>query len=247
VRGSGCCGRVSDLDDLSREELLAALAQRDTVIAELRAEIEALRRRVDMDWSNSSLPPGSDGPAARARRARQRKATPSPRRRGGQAGHEGHALDRVAVPDRVQMIAPAGCGGCGVGPDGVSGRVASRVQVFDTPPVRLEVTEYQLMAVTCSDCGAITRAAAPDGVVGPCCYGPNVRAATALLACNGHMSIERAADLMGLLDAPVSTGFTGGLIRRVADRRAGFETALKDRAPAENPHPPSSESVYGVA
>jgi hypothetical protein len=26
-----------------------------------------------------------------------------------------------------------------------------------------------------------------------------------------------------LLDAPVSTGFTGGLIRRVADRLIGFE------------------------
>jgi hypothetical protein len=44
------------------------------------------------------------------------------------------------------------------------------------------------------------------------------------------MSIERAADLMGLLlDAPVSTGFAGGLVGRVAERLAGFEQALKDR------------------
>jgi hypothetical protein len=32
-----------------------------------------------------------------------------------------------------------------------------------------------------------------------------------------------------LLDAPVSTGFTGGLIARVAERLAGFEQALKHR------------------
>lgn len=52
----------------------------------------------------------------------------------------------------------------------------------------------------------------------------------ALLACNGHISIERAADVMGvLLDAPVSTGFAGGLIRRVADRLVDFEQTLKDR------------------
>src|SRR6185503_13996503 len=76
----------------------------------------------------------------------------------------------------------------------------------------------------------VTRAAAPGGLAGPCCYGPNVRAATALLACNGHMSIERAADLMGvLLDAAVSTGFAGGLVARVAARLASFETTLKDR------------------
>ena len=57
-----------------------------------------------------------------------------------------------------------------------------------------------------------------------------MRAATALLACNGHMSIERAADLMGVLPgAPVPAGFTGGLVARVAACLAGFETALKQR------------------
>lgn len=223
------CGSVSDLDGVSRDELLAALADRDAMIAVLRAEIEMLKRRAGMDSSNSSLPPGSDGPGARARRARQRKKKPSPRRRGGQAGHEGHGLQRVAVPDHVETLTPPGCGGCGADLAGVTGRVASRVQVFDTPPVKLEVTEYRLTAVTCPGCGTLTRAMAPEGVSGPCCYGPNVRAATALLACNGHMSIERAADLMGvLLDAPVSTGFAGGLIARVADRLGGFEQNLKD-------------------
>lgn len=43
------------------------------------------------------------------------------------------------------------------------------------------------------------------------------------------MSIERAADLMAvLLDAPVSTGFTGGLVARIAKRLNGFEDKLKD-------------------
>jgi len=104
------------------------------------------------------------------------------------------------------------------------------VQVSDTPPVRLQVTEYQMAEVACPACRAVTRAATPAGLAGPCYYGPNVRAATALLACNGHMSIERAADLMGvLLDAPVSTGFTGGLVARVAACLAEFEGTLKQR------------------
>src|SRR5919112_5319659 len=87
-----------------------------------------------------------------------------------------------------------------------------------------------MLAVRCPGCRRVSRAVPPPGVVGPCCYGPNVRAATALLACNGHMSIERAADLMAvLLDAPVSTGFTGGLVARIATRLQGFEQALKHR------------------
>ena len=217
-------------DSASREELLAAVAERDAVIDALLVRIEVLERRVGMDSSNSSMPPGSDGPVARARRAKQRKPKPSPNPRGGQPGHEGRGLQRVAVPDQVEVLTPAGCG---ESLSGIPGRVTSRIQVFDTPPVKLQVTEYQLTAVTCPGCRTVTRAMPPDGVAGPCCYGPNVRAATALLACNGHMSIERAADLMGvLLDAPVSTGFTGGLIHRVAERLSGFEMAMKDRLQA---------------
>ncbi|TMR17522.1 hypothetical protein ETD86_23130 [Nonomuraea turkmeniaca] len=67
----------------SREELLTALAERDAVIAALMAEIEQLKRRVGMDSSNSSLPPGSDGLAARDKRAKKPKKR-SPRPRGGQ-------------------------------------------------------------------------------------------------------------------------------------------------------------------
>ena len=179
------------------------------MIAALLAEIEQLKRRVGMDSSNSSMPPGSDGPAARGRRAKKPRKR-SPRRRGGQPGHEGHSLAWRADPDQVTVVSPGQCAGCGHDLAGLEGEVAERVQVFDTPPVRLQVTEYQMVKVACPACRKVTRAAAPGGLAGPCCYGPNVRAATALLACNGHMSIERAADLMGvLLDAPVSAGFTG--------------------------------------
>jgi transposase len=177
--------RMSDLDGLSRDELVAALAERDAVIAVLMGEIERLNRRVGMNSSNSSMPPGSDGPAARAKRASKRKRKPSPRGRGGQAGHEGRGLQRVAVPDQVEVLAPSGCGSCGVPLGDVAGRVTSRIQVFDTPPVKMRVTEYRLMAVPCPGCKLVTCATPPAGVAGPCCYGPNIRAATALLACTG--------------------------------------------------------------
>jgi hypothetical protein len=220
---------VPDPRELSREELLAALAQRDAVIAALLAEIEQLKRRVGMDSSNSSMPPGSDGPTARARRAKKPRKR-SPRPRGGQPGHEGHALAWRTDPDRVTVVRPGQCAGCGHDLAGLEGKVAARVQVSDTPPVRLQVTEYRMVKVVCPACQRVTRAGAPAGLAGPCCYGPNVRAATALLACNGHMSIERAADLMGvLLDAPVSSGFTGGLLARVAANLAEFEGRLKQR------------------
>jgi transposase len=226
---------VSDPQEPSREELLAALeelravvAERDAVIAALLAEVEQLKRRVGMDSANSSMPPSSDGPAARAKRAKKPKKR-SPRLRGGQSGHEGHALAWRAEPDHITVIAPEACAGCGHGLANLDGKVIARVQMFDTPPVKLQVTEYRMVNVRCLACRKVTRAVTPAHLAGPCCYGPNVRAATALLACAGRMSIERAADLMSvLLDAPVSTGFTGGLVKRVASRLSGFESALKN-------------------
>src|SRR5256885_15858072 len=113
---------VSVPGDASREELLAALAERDAVIDALLVRIEVLERRVGMDSSNSSMPPGSDGPAARARRAKQRSKKQSPNRRGGQPGHDGRGLARVAVPDRGGGLGPAGGGGGGGGASGVAGR-----------------------------------------------------------------------------------------------------------------------------
>ena len=113
------------------------------MIAALLAEIEQLKGRVGMDSSSSSMPPGSDGPAARARRARKPRKR-SPRPRGGQPGHEGHALAWRSDPDQVTVVTPGQCAECGHDLAGLEGTVAARVQVSDTPPVRLQVTEYQM-------------------------------------------------------------------------------------------------------
>lgn len=90
----------------SREELLAALAERDAVIEALLVCIEMLERRVGMDSSNSTMPPGSDGPAARARRAKQRKKKQSPNRRLARSGdHMGWKL--ASLPNAAPQ--PGSC------------------------------------------------------------------------------------------------------------------------------------------
>jgi transposase len=88
------------------------------------------------------MPPASDGLAARAKRAKK-PGRRSPRPRGGQPGHEGHSLAWRGDPDRVAVVMPAQCAGCGHDLAGLEGTVAARVQVSDTPPVRLQVTEYR--------------------------------------------------------------------------------------------------------
>ena len=212
-------------------ELLAVVAEQAALIESLRAEVAALRRQAGRDSSNSSQPPSQDSPAAEAKaRAGSRRTRPG-RAQGGQKGHRGASLTRVARPDETRVIEPGFCGGCGTGLAGAPGRVASAVQVFDIPPAALMVTEYQMMRRTCCGCGHVTTAPAPAGVTGgPACYGPNVTGAATLLASTDVIGIERAADLMGaLLKAPVSTGFVSRCLVRLdaALIAAGFEDALK--------------------
>ena len=108
-------------------ELLAVVAEQAALIGSLRAEVAALRRQAGRDSSNSSQPPSQDGPAAEAKakaRAGGRRARPG-RSQGGQKGHPGSSLARVARPDQTLVIEPLACGGCGADLVGRPGRVAT--------------------------------------------------------------------------------------------------------------------------
>ncbi|MGH3342754.1 MAG: IS66 family transposase [Carbonactinosporaceae bacterium] len=255
---------MSGPEQPSYAELAAQVEVQDGVIAELRAlvevlqgEVAALRRQVGCDSSNSSQPPGKDGPAASPRSLPRGRGG---RRPGGQKGRRGTGLERVAVPDHVRRVEPDRCGGCGAGLVGAPGAIASAVGVFDIAPIAVSVRELQMMRRTCTDCGTATSAAAPAEVSGgPACYGPNVVAATTLLASSDVIGIERAAQLMAaLLAAPVSTGFVSRCLVRLDDRlvAAGFEEAVKaglraaavigtDETPA-NVAEPGNHHVYTV-
>jgi transposase len=50
-----------------------------------------------------------------------------------------------------------------------------RGQVFDLPPLRVRVTEHQLITRRCA-CGVMTCGAAPEGVTAPVQYGPRTSA-----------------------------------------------------------------------
>jgi transposase len=222
------------------------LTEQATLIEAMRVELAALRRQVGRDSSNSSQPPSQDGPGAEAKaraekRAQRRDdgdvpgaggdgATANKRKQGGQRGHRGSGLARVADPQHTKAVEPAACGGCGADLAGAPGDVGYSVQVFDLPSFALEVTEYLMMRRSCG-CGHATTADAPSQVRGgPTCYGPQVCAAAAWLASQDVIGIERAADMMAaLLGAPVSTGFVSSCLTRLdaALTTAGFEEELK--------------------
>jgi transposase len=238
----------------SYEELAALVVKQGLLIEALQVEVAALRRQVGRDPGDSSQPPGKDGLGARAKARAEKRVREQEeagqgsgpgddpdggsvgsgaaveREQGGQRGHRGRGLARVADPAHTEAVEPPACAGCGAGLAGAPGDVGYRVQVFDLPSFALEVTEYLVMRRVCG-CGRATTADAPSQVRGgPTCYGPQVGAAAAWLASQDVIGIERAADMMAaLLGVPVSTGFVSSCLARLdtALTTAGFEQELK--------------------
>src|SRR5512135_3882827 len=153
-------------------ELLAVLAERDRVIAELLARVADLERRLGQNSQNSNRPPSSEGyakPAPKSRRHRGQRGT------GGQPGHPGSTLCPVDKPDQVIVHRPRRCQRCDRSLRRAPVRSVERRQVFDLPELRLAVTEHRIEHRRCR-CGHTTMAAGPDGVSAPTQYGAGVRA-----------------------------------------------------------------------
>ena len=214
----------------SVEELLARLAERDALIVVLTAKIETLTARVaelearlGKNSQNSSKPPSTDAFVKPPPRSLRR---PSGRKPGKQSGDQGMRLEPVADPDEVITHVPQECADCGrdlADAPVVAGRAR---QVFDLPPIRLQVVEHRVQERRCS-CGTVTAGSFPAVASAATCYGPDIQALGVYLMDRHHVPVARTAELMAdCFGAPVSTGWLAGLQGRAAAGLEPFNTAV---------------------
>lgn len=196
------CLSIADKDALIRElwPLRALVVDLSAQVADLTANVAELQGRLAKNSRNSSKPPSADGlnkPKPKSLRSRGEKPT------GGQPGHAGHTLKRVAQPDRIETHDPARvCTVC-QRPLGQAVVVETR-QVFDLPPLQCEVTEHQVREARCR-CGAVHRGVFPAGVSAPVQYGPRSKAAVVQLTHHHMLPLSRTGELMGdLFGLPMS-------------------------------------------
>ena len=179
---------LSAMDHAAKDDLIRFLLAE---IAELKSRITALEVRLAKDSHNSSKPPSSDGlrkPAPKS--LRQVGQHP----KGGQKGHKGSALERVAEPDQViTHPLPATCDACGSALD--EAHIAEARQVFDLPPQQVEVTEHRVLEARCA-CGKVHRSDFPEGVTATAQYGPRVQAAVVYLTQHHMLPIQRTTRIM---------------------------------------------------
>jgi transposase len=158
----------------------------------LKAENAELRRRLGMDSHNSDKPPSSDGYKKKAIQPGLPKGKKSPL--GGQPGHKGNTLKRVATPDRVIVHLPSHCACCGrlLEVAEVQETQQSR-QVFDLANPKLDVTEHRLAQIEC--CGQVQTGSYPAEVTAAVQYGSGVRALVVKLSVDHKMPLEQISQL----------------------------------------------------
>lgn len=204
----------------SYEELAAEVVALRALVEMLQAEVAELRRQLGLNSQNSSKPPSTDSPFVKpAPRSLRRK---SGRKPGGQPGHRGSTLELVDDPDETRRHEPRSCAGCGGDLVGAPQVGVARRQVFDLPPIQVQVTEHQLVKRRC-DCGVTTCGAAPAGVVAPASYGPQISAIAVYLYVGQFLSKARTAQALSeLFSTPVSAGTVAAMTGRAAEGLDGF-------------------------
>lgn len=185
------------------DQLLASEQQ----IKALQEQVNKLKDHAALNSSNSGKPPSTDGLTKPAPRNLRKKTGRKP---GGQPGHPGRTLEPVKKADH-QKVHPLDCCPCGqCGGVCLQGQPVldyERRQVFDLPPLRLEVTEHMAEIKKCPISGLTVKAAFPADVQAPVQYGPNFRGLTLYLFNQQLMPFDRLRQIcLDLFGQPLSLG-----------------------------------------
>ncbi len=163
------------------------------LILELQQKLEKLENQVAKDSHNSSKPPSIDGlkvvPKTRSLRKKSDNNT------GGQKGHPGATLKKIDEPDHIKEHKVSGPCQCGLSLDDIVSSEHQSRQVFDIPPLNLEVTEHRAEIKHCI-CGKKHVANFPEGVNAPTQYGQRIKSFVSYLMTYQHIPYERTTELI---------------------------------------------------
>ena len=158
------------------------------------AALNDLQARLAKTSANSSKPPSSDGYAKPKRTTSLRK--PGQKPLGGQPGHRGDPLERVATPDRTELHPVAAGVQCGTSLADVAVTAQEERPVFDIPAIRIEVTAHRAAVKTGPGGGTENRGVFPVGVSGPVQSGPGVKPWVTYFQTQHFVPVERTAQII---------------------------------------------------
>ena len=176
------------------EQLEVRIEQLQMENKEFKGIIQTLQDQLAKNSRNSSKPPSSEG-YGKPRTNSLRKSCG--KKNGGQKGHKGHTLEPVENPDYVERYAVKQCRHCHASLEDKEAIDYEKRQVFNIPPIKVEVTEHQAEIKCCPVCGKYTKAEFPPDVTQPTQYGNRIKSLATYFNSYQLIPLERTCELFG--------------------------------------------------
>jgi transposase len=160
----------------SIQTLCSIINKQAAKITELEERIKSLEDQINKNSRNSSKPPSTDS----FRKIRSQRK-PSGKPVGGQKGHKGHTLEMAENPDHVIVHPVTNCESCGRSLHDKEAAGYERRQVFDLPPIKVEVFEHRAERKICPNCGCLSKATFPEEVAHSVQYGTRLKSVATYL------------------------------------------------------------------
>lgn len=213
---------VADLME-QHPSLRLFIEQMRAQILALQSEVQNLKQQVQLNSQNSSKPPSSD-----FHHQNRNPRAKSGRKPGGQPGHPGETLGFSEQIDIQEIHGLSRCPQCEQDLSSEPVLEWTRRQVFDLPPMRLEVTEHQAEVKVCPHCQARRQAPFPSGIEQPTQYGPRLKGLLVYLHDYQLLPFQRLQELaQDLWGQPISPGTLARIEQVASQRLRPFEQQLK--------------------
>jgi len=210
--------RVSELEKLSKKELINIILILADKVEELTEKVEELSKKLKKyehpkDSNNSSIPPSKD--ENRPKRSSLREK--SDKKVGGQLGHEGRTLKMTANPDKIIPHIPDYCSYCGEDLINVETQFISKRQLIDIE-IKPIYTEHQVFVKQCK-CGYVTSGTYPTGVNAPIQYGSTIESLVAYYHSRQYLPFHRMQEMFNdVFKIPICMGSINNLLDRFTEK-----------------------------
>ena len=181
------------LRQLDKESLIDIIVELREQMVQMAVRIQVLEDQLAKNSHNSSKPPSSDGlkkkPKPRSLREKGKRQS------GGQKGHKGKTLEIVSNPHHVEIHPVSSCPHCQSDLSELEVTHMEKRQVFDVPPLQVEVTEHQGESKYCPTCHVEVKATFPDGVSQLVQYGNRLKTQAVYLNAYQLLPLARICEL----------------------------------------------------
>ena len=202
------------------EKLIAQVAVLRQRVLELEAKLSKYEN--PKNSSNSRVAPWED-PYRKTKSLRGKTS----KSQGGQKGHQGTNLEMVVTPDTTVIHNISQCDCCG-NSLAKSNETYDTRQVFDLPPIKIEVTEHRAIKKICAICGTQNTAKFPEGVTQKTQYGNGLKSLCVYLQNYQMLPYARCKEFIAdLTGHNLSTGSLSNFQKACVNRLEGYQQEVK--------------------